>query len=113
MVGGKAAKGVVTTIEAHLERAIDFIRYECKENVATSNNQLTAELLNLFEGQLRAEEDPKSLAQVYIYMHITHGYLYMYIYVYIYIYIYIYACIYIYIYLYVYIYIYIYAYICI
>ena len=58
-IGGKAAKAVVTTIEAHLEKAVDFIRYECKENVATSNNQLTAELLNLFEGQLRGEEDPK------------------------------------------------------
>jgi dynein heavy chain len=63
MIGGKAAKGIVTTIEAHLEKAVDFIRYECKESVATSNNQLAAELLNLFEGQLRAEEDAKVLAQ--------------------------------------------------
>jgi hypothetical protein len=87
MVGGKAAKGVVTTIEAHLEKAIDFIRYECKENVATSNNQLTAELLNLFEGQLRAEEDPKSLAQDSETVNALLVCMYPYIYIYIYIYI--------------------------
>ena len=58
-IGGKAAKGVVLTIESHLERAVDFIRYECTEHVRTSNNQLAAELLNLFEGHLLSDEDPK------------------------------------------------------
>ena len=42
-----------------MDRTVDFVRNECKEHVSTSNNQLTAELLNLFESQLRSDDDPK------------------------------------------------------
>ena len=67
-MGGKSAKSVVVAIEAHLEKAVEFVRTECKENVPTSNNQLTAALLNLFEGQLRAEEDPKVNVIIFIFI---------------------------------------------
>lgn len=73
-VGGKSAKSVVVAIEAHLEKAVEFVRTECKENVPTSNNQLTAALLNLFEGQLRAEEDPKVNNSSFIFMLIFSSY---------------------------------------
>ena len=65
LIGGKASKAIVQAIEQHLDKAVDFIRYECKEPVATSDNQVTAELLNLFEGSLRSSDitDPMTLAQ--------------------------------------------------
>ena len=50
-------------MESNLEPAIDFIRYECKEKVATSNNQLTASLVNLIAAKLQAEAEPKLITQ--------------------------------------------------
>ena len=50
-------------MERNLEPAIDFIRYECKEKVATSNNQLTASLVNLIAAKLQAEAEPKLITQ--------------------------------------------------
>lgn len=73
-VGGKSAKSIVVAIEAHLEKAVEFVRTDCKENVPTSNNQLTAALLNLFEGQLRAEEDPRVNNSSLIFMLIFSSY---------------------------------------
>ena len=63
LAGLKSAKAIASTVEAHLEAAIDFIRYECKEKVATSNNQLTASLINLIASKLKGENEPKLLAE--------------------------------------------------
>lgn len=63
MSGLKNAKAIVAFIESNLEAAIDFIRYECKEKVATSNNQLTTSLVNLIAAKLQAEDEPKLIAQ--------------------------------------------------
>eukprot|EP00605_Chrysophyceae_sp_TOSAG23-4_P000859 GSChrysophyteH1.ASY1.ANO1.950.1 assembled CDS len=41
----------------HLEACMDFIRYECKEKVSTSNNQVTAELVNLVASMLMRENE--------------------------------------------------------
>lgn len=63
IAGLKNSKNIVATIEAHLESAIDFIRYECQEKVSSSNNQLTASLLNLVASKLSCEAEPKMIAQ--------------------------------------------------
>ncbi len=55
LVGLRHANRIVSVIEEHLEAAIDFIRYECKEKVATSNNQVTQMLLDLFASMLQSE----------------------------------------------------------
>ena len=52
----RAAKLILAVIEAHLEAAIGFLRDHCKEKVATSDNQLTSELLNIIAAKLSAEE---------------------------------------------------------
>eukprot|EP01038_Epipyxis_sp_PR26KG_P008413 gene8413-11380_t len=57
IAGLKLSKTIVATIETHLESCIEFIRYECVEKVATSNNQLTTSLLNLFAAKMLAEEE--------------------------------------------------------
>jgi dynein heavy chain len=62
LVGVKHSKTITTFIEQHLEAAIDFVRNDCAEKVATSNNQLTVSLLNLIESKLIAEEEPKLIA---------------------------------------------------
>ena len=36
IVGSKISKSIVQIIEQHLDKAIDFIRYECKEKVRLS-----------------------------------------------------------------------------
>jgi dynein heavy chain len=63
VAGLKAAKTLVGTIEEYLSATVDFLRLECKEKVATSNNQITASLLHLIEGKLSAEPEPKQLSQ--------------------------------------------------
>jgi dynein heavy chain len=63
LVGVKSAKVIVVLVEANLESVIDFIRYECKEKIATTDNQSTASLLNIIAAKLMDEEDPKLLAQ--------------------------------------------------
>jgi dynein heavy chain len=63
LVGVKVCKAMASTIEAHLDAAIDFIRNECKEKVATSNNQLAASLINLITAKLLAEPDPMTISQ--------------------------------------------------
>ena len=63
IVGLKLSKTIVTFIEANLEAAVDFLRFECKEKVATSNNQLTSSLCNLIAAKFRAEAEPKLIAQ--------------------------------------------------
>ena len=55
IVGLRIANRIVGLIEEHLEPSIDFLRYECKEKVPSSNNQLTQMLLNLFASMLEAE----------------------------------------------------------
>ncbi|RYG69461.1 hypothetical protein EON64_02655, partial [archaeon] len=62
LVGLKYAKSIVSFIEAHLEAALDFVKLNCKEKVATSDNQQAASLLNIIESQLKYEEDAKALA---------------------------------------------------
>ena len=63
LIGLQNAKRTAAMIDSHLEAMIDFIRYECKEKVATSNIQLTSSLLNLFVATIKFESDPKLLAQ--------------------------------------------------
>jgi dynein heavy chain len=63
LVGLKHAKSIVTFIESHLEACIEFLRFECTEKVATSNNQLATSLINLIAAKLQAEEEPKLIAQ--------------------------------------------------
>ena len=58
-----AAKFIVSTIEANLEVAINFIHTECIEMVSTSNNQLTISFLNLFMSKLSNCEDPELIVQ--------------------------------------------------
>lgn len=62
LIGLKHSKTVTSFIEQHLEAAIDFVRLECQEKVATSNNQLTVSLLNLIESKLSFEDEPKLIA---------------------------------------------------
>lgn len=62
LVGLKNSKTIMTFIELHLDACIDYLRNNCYEKVATSNNQLTSALLNLLEACLSAEDDPKALA---------------------------------------------------
>jgi dynein heavy chain len=52
-----SAKHIISRIDAHLEAAVDYVRNECKENVATSNNQLASSLLNLFASKLNDIKD--------------------------------------------------------
>jgi len=63
LTGLRNANKMVAFIEDHLEAAIDFLRYECKEKVATSNNQVTSALLNLIVAMLKKEnvgaDDPE------------------------------------------------------
>ena len=61
LIGLKHSKAITTFIEQHLEACIDFIRLDCLEKVATSNNQLTVSLLNLIESKLITEEEPKTI----------------------------------------------------
>jgi dynein heavy chain len=63
IVGVKLSKSIVTFIEGHLDAAIECLRFECKEKVATSNNQLTASLCNLIAAKFRSEAEPKLIAQ--------------------------------------------------
>ena len=69
IIGFTATSKVCTMVEDHLSAAIDFIRYECHEKVATSDNQLAACLLNLFASRLtvankgEGEIDAKLVAQ--------------------------------------------------
>ena len=55
LTGLRNANKMVATIEEHLEATMDFIKYECKEKVATSPNQVTQELLNLIAAMLARE----------------------------------------------------------
>jgi len=63
IAGTKNSKNLVSIIETHLDKIIDFIRYECKEKVASSDIQLTASLLNLISAKLSVEPEPKLLAE--------------------------------------------------
>lgn len=58
--GKRHAKTLLQLIENHMNPAIDFIRDNCKEKVATSNNQLASELINLLSSMMLVD-DPKSL----------------------------------------------------
>lgn len=60
LVGKRHSKTIISIIEAHLQDTIDYIRDSCHEKVATSNNQVTQELINLITCQLRKEADPKA-----------------------------------------------------
>ena len=51
MVGLKNSKVVCALIEAHLDPTIEYIRYECKEKVASTNNQ--GRIFTLVLAQLR------------------------------------------------------------
>ena len=55
IVGLRNANRIVGVIEEHLDATIDFLRYECKEKMPSSNNQSTQMLLNLFTSMLTAE----------------------------------------------------------
>ena len=59
----KSIKVIIAFIEEHLEAIIDFLRYNCKEKVPSSNIQLTSALLNLITAKLSAEEDPKEVSR--------------------------------------------------
>lgn len=63
IAGLKNAKSIASTIESHLEAAVEFVRLDCKEKVTTSANQLTQSLLNLISSMLTVENEPKLLAQ--------------------------------------------------
>jgi dynein heavy chain len=53
------AKALVADIESNLGPCLEFIRYNCTEKVATSDNQLTQMLLNLIAACLKGEADSK------------------------------------------------------
>ncbi len=55
LTGLRNANKILAVIEGHLDAIIDFLRYECKEKVASSNNQITAELCNLIASMLIRE----------------------------------------------------------
>ena len=60
MVGKRHSKTIVNLIETNLVACLDFVKEFCKEKVSTSDNQLTAELLNLIASALVREADPKA-----------------------------------------------------
>lgn len=63
LIGITTSKNVIGSIEAHLPHAVEFMRLECKEKVASTNNHLVMSMLNLFASVLRAEDDPMLLSQ--------------------------------------------------
>ena len=50
--GLRNSKAVVSLIELHTPAAIEHVREFCKEKVATSDNQLISELLNLMASKI-------------------------------------------------------------
>ena len=59
----QSADAIVLFIESHLSPLIDCIRYDCKEKVATSDNQLTCSLINLITSCLNREDHPMSITE--------------------------------------------------
>jgi len=63
IAGLKVAKQLVSTIDQYLGKCIEFIRLECKEKVATTNNQISQNLLNIFLAKLNTDADPKAVTE--------------------------------------------------
>jgi dynein heavy chain, axonemal len=63
VAGFETTKKIVSLIEDYLGKCIEFIRLDCKEKVATTNNQITQNLLNIFMAKLNTDIDPIAISQ--------------------------------------------------